>query len=128
MIRNIVLGTLLLCSTSVFAQQKSSSEVMTKSKGTYTINTTTLCNKVGFKGTTPLIVTVKKDKIVEVKALPNHESPNYFNQVKKVMLKAYEGMKFEKYNKVDCVTGATMSSKAVQANMAEALKYYKKNK
>lgn len=35
---------------------------MTKKGKTYTVNTTTLCNARGFKGTTPLLVTFKGGK------------------------------------------------------------------
>ena len=36
---------------------------MTKKGKTYTVNTTTLCNARGFKGTTPLLVTFKGGKM-----------------------------------------------------------------
>ena len=38
--------------------------VMQKSGKVYTINTETICNARGYHGTTPVKVTVKKDKIV----------------------------------------------------------------
>jgi hypothetical protein len=44
--------------------------VMQKSGKVYTINTETICNARGYHGTTPVKVTVKKDKIVSVKRSP----------------------------------------------------------
>lgn len=126
--RLLLFCAIMLCTTNIFGQQKTDTLVMTKSKGMYVINTTTLCTTRGFKDTTPLIVTVKKDKIESVEALPNRETPRYFERIKQEMLPAFAGLKFEDHSKVDAVTGATMSSKAVQAHMAEALKYYKANK
>jgi len=116
-------------SLSVMAQEQGKKEeVMTKSKGTYVINTTTLCNTPGFKSTTPLLVTIKKNVIVKVEALANMETPKFFKRVVDTMLPKYTDLKFEEYEKVDCVSGATMSSNSVRAHMKEAYEYYKKNK
>ena len=100
--------------------------------GTYVVNTTTLTPNVkGFKGATPVEVYIKNNKVVKVVPLPNHESPRYFNTVKENLLPKFEGMKVTKAAKaeqVDGATGATFSSRAIKANVAAAVAYYKKNK
>lgn len=110
----------------------SNKDVMTKqSDGTYVVNTTTLGKDVkGFKGATPLKIYIKSNKVVKVEALPNHESPNFFNKVKQSLLNKWNGMKASKAAtaQVDGVTGATFSSKAVKENVKLGVKYYQKNK
>ena len=100
--------------------------------GTYVVNTTTLTPNVkGFKGATPVEVYIKNNKVVKVVPLPNHESHRYFNMVKETLLPKFEGMKVAKAAKaeqVDGATGATFSSRAIKANVAAAVAYYKKNK
>lgn len=108
--------------------QNADDKVMSKKNGTYTINTTTLCNTVGYRGTTPLIVSVKKGKIVSVEALRNMESPQYFARVRQKMLPSYTGIKFRDHAKVNGVTGATMTSNAIKAHVAKAYEYYKTHK
>ena len=106
-------------------------EAMTKqADGTYVINTTTLCKSTGYMGKTPLEVRIKNNKIVKVVPLRNQETPKYFGLVKKNLLPKFEGMKVGKVAKsqVDGVTGATFSSKAVNANVKVAAEYYLKHK
>jgi len=108
--------------------KKPAEPVMTKEKGVYVINTTTLCDTKGYKSTTPLKVTIKKDKIEKVEALPNTETPKYFRRINTELLPKFAGMKLEDYAKVDALTGATMSSNAIKDNMKAASEYYKANK
>ena len=126
----IIVCAAIIASSAASAQDKKA-EVMTKEKGgIYTIKTETICEALGYKnmGKVPLTVTVKKDKIVKVEALPNKETPKYFLKVANEMLPKYTDMKFAEYDKVDGVTGATFSSVAVKENMKAAYEYYKKNK
>ena len=102
--------------------------VMEKKGKIYTINTESICNARGFHGNTPVIVTVKKDKIVSVEALENRETPRFFDNVKQNMLPKFKDVKFKDYAKVDCVSGATISSKAVRENMKAAYEYYTEHK
>lgn len=126
--------TLFLSLTlSLMALSASADEVMTKkSDGTYIVNTTTLCQARGFKGTTPLEVHIKKGKIVKIVPLKNKETPSYFKKVKDSLEKQYVGMKVSKLTgkgpQVDAVTGATFSSKAVNQNVKAAAKYYSEHK
>jgi electron transport complex protein RnfG len=105
--------------------------VMTKEKGVYIVNTTTLAKNVrGYRGTTPLKIYIKKDKIEKVEALKNRETPEYFEEVSHVMLPKWKGMTVKKAlsSEVDAVTGATLSSNAVRENVKRGLEYYQKNK
>ena len=102
--------------------------VMQKSGKIYTINTETICNARGFHGNTPVKVTVKKDIIVNVEALPNRETPRFFESVQKNMLPKFKDVKFKDYATVDAVSGATISSKAVRENMKAAYDYYTAHK
>lgn len=115
--------------TAPQAQPTTPAEVMTKEKGgIYVINTTSLTNQRGFRGPTPLSVTIKKGVIQKVEALPNRETPKFFEQVQKNLLPKFEGLKVEKHDEPDCVTGATLSSRAVKENVKQAVEYYNKNK
>lgn len=128
--RKLFILCLLSIATAAPAQEKKQKEpVMTKEKGgVYIINTTTLCDTKGYKSPTPLKVTVKKDKIESVEALPNQETPKYFRRINDELLPKFVGQKFDETEKVDALTGATMSSKAVKANLKAAYDYYKANK
>lgn len=135
---------------SMIAATKSShSEVMTKeADGTYIVNTTTLCKDVkGFRGNTPLLIYIKKGRIIEIKPLANQETPRFFNKVKLGLLNKWKGMRASKSAfaptdgvtgatcssksasaQVDGVTGATYSSKAVKENVKRGIAYYLKHK
>lgn len=125
----IIASALTFCSVALFAQETHQApEVMTKSKGSYTINTTSLCKTRGFQAGTPLTVVIKEGKIDSVVALPNKETPRFFDRVKKDLLPKYNGLKIEDIEKVDGVTGATLSSRAVKDNVKAAVEHYKANK
>lgn len=111
--------------------KKKDNDIMTKENGVYIVNTTTLAKDVrGYRGSTPLKIYIKKDKIQKVEALKNRETPSYFKQVETGMLSKWNGMTVKKALKtdVDCVTGATLSSRAVKENVKRGLEYYQKNK
>ena len=105
--------------------------VITKENGVYIINTTTLAKNVrGYRGTTPLKIYIKKNKIEKIEALKNRETPDYFEEGAHVMLPKWKGMTVKKalQTNVDGVTGATLSSNAVRENVKRGLEYYQKNK
>ena len=105
-------------------------DTMTKEKGMTVINTTTLGKDVqGFLGTTPVKIYIQKNKVVKIEALKNQETPKYFLKVKKNLLDKWNGVKVKdaKKMKVDAVTGATYSSKAVIENVQLGLDYYSKH-
>ena len=105
-------------------------DTMTKENGMTVINTTTLGKDVqGFLGATPLKIYIQKNKVVKIEAMKNQETPKYFLKVKKPLLDKWNGVKVKdaKKMKVDAVTGATYSSKAVIENVQLGLDYYSKH-
>ena len=105
-------------------------DTMTKENGMTVINTTTLGKDVqGFLGTTPVKIYIQKNKVVKIEAMKNQETPKYFLKVKKHLLDKWNGVKVKdaKKMKVDAVTGATYSSKAVIENVQLGLDYYSKH-
>ncbi|MCH4146902.1 MAG: FMN-binding protein [Prevotella sp.] len=105
-------------------------DIMEKSKDTTVVNTQLLGKSVrGFKGATPVKIYIRKNKVVKVEALPNRETPKFFNKAK-ALLAEYEGKSVNKAAKmdVDGVSGATFSSKALKKNVQLGLAYYKEHK
>ena len=100
------------------------------SDGSYVIKTTSLSKDVkGFKGTTPLTITVKADTVVSIKPLRNRETPEYFLQAQE-MLKAWEGQSVSDALalQVDAITGATLSCEALRENVRLGLTYYQQHR
>lgn len=115
----------------VLSSAKGDDGVMTKENGMYVVNTTTLGkNVVGYVATTPLKIYIQKDKIVKVEALKNQETPKYNAKVKRLLLTKWDGMKVKDVakQKVDGVTGATITSDAFKKNVQLGVEYYLKNK
>ena len=105
--------------------------VMTKENGVYIVNTTKLGTEViGYNGPTPLKIYIKGDKIEKIEALPNDETPRFFEMVKAGLFNKWNGMtaKQAATAKVDAVTGATYSSNAVKENVRLGVEYYQKHK
>lgn len=101
--------------------------IITKEKGMIIVNTTELTRDVkGFKGSTPVKIYIKKNKVVKVEALPNQETPRFFDKVKP-LLKYWEGKPVSKAieDEPDAITGATYSSDAIMKNVQIGLEYYK---
>ncbi len=122
----VLAGAVLLLSCT------SSDGVLTKKKGVYTVDTTTLSQDVkGFNGPTPVMITIEKDKIVKIEALENSETPGFFKRMTDGgMLERWDGMTVDEAlsAKVDVVAGATYSSNAVAENVRLGLTYYKEHK
>ena len=105
--------------------------VMTKDKGVYVVNTTTLGKDVaGYNGPTPLKVYIKAGKIQKIEFLDNEETPKYWKAASTHMLNKWDGMavKDAKTKEVDGRTGATFSCDAIKKNVKLAVEYYEKNK
>ena len=125
--------TVSCCSLMVVAltlMSWTADDTMTKENGMTVINTTTLGKDVqGFLGATPLKIYIQKNKVVKIEAMKNQETPKYFLKVKKNLLDKWNGVKVKdaKKMKVDAVTGATYSSKAVIENVQLGLDYYSKH-
>ena len=98
-------------------------EIMTRKGNTTIVNTTQLGTQVrGFKGATPVLIHIEKNKVVKVEALPNRETPKFFARAKAV-LQQFEGLTVAKAQKaeVDGVSGATFSSGGIIEAVRAAL-------
>jgi uncharacterized protein with FMN-binding domain len=103
---------------------------ISEEQGMTVINTTTLCADVkGYADATPIKIYIKDGKINKIKTLRNAETPKFWALIKKEVLPKWEGMDVKKAAKakVDAVTGATMSSKALMKNVQAGCDYYIKN-
>lgn len=93
---------------------------------TLVVNTTELCKEViGYNGPTPLKISVVNGEVVSVEALPNTETPRFFDRVvASGLLNAVVGKKVSEAVEMplDAVTGATFSSEAVIQNLRAGLK------
>lgn len=115
----------------ILSSAKGDDGVMTKENGMYVVNTTTLGkNVIGYVGATPLKIYIQKDKIVKVEALKNQETPKHNAKVKRMLLTKWDGMKVKEVakQKVDGVTGATITSDAMKKNVQLGVEYYLKHK
>lgn len=107
--------------------QTTNTPILTKQKDITVINTTDLASDVeGYAGTTPVKVYIKAGKVLKVEALENEETPKYFDMVEKGIMKKWDGkpVKVAEKQKVDVVTGATVSSEAVIENVRRGISYY----
>ena len=103
---------------------------ISEEQGVTVVNTSTLCANVkGYTDVVPVKIYIKDGKIEKVKPLRNTETPKYWAMIKKEMLPKWEGMDVKKAAKakVDVVTGATISSKALLKNVQTGCEYYVKN-
>lgn len=126
-----LVGAILVIIAVVFICATTGDKVMTKKKGVYIVNTTTLTQNVqGYNGPTPLNIYIKNDKIQKIEALPNDETPGFFERVKTNLLNKWDGMTVKQAAtaEVDAVSGATYSSNAVKANVKAGVQYYQNHK
>ena len=118
---------LLLGAFLFLTSQTTNTPILTKQKDITVINTTDLASDVeGYAGTTPVKVYIKAGKVLKVEALENEETPKYFDMVEKGIMKKWDGkaVKVAEKQKVDVVTGATVSSEAVIENVRRGISYY----
>lgn len=119
---------LLLLGAYLFLTSQTTNEpIVTKQKDITIINTTSLTTDVeGYVSTTPVKVYIQAGKVLRVEALENEETPKYFDMVVKGLLKKWNGKpaKTADKQKVDVVTGATVSSEAVIENVRRGIAYY----
>ena len=93
------------------------------------INTSSIVKARGYMGNTPVKIFVRNNKILKIELLPNQETPAVFAKAEE-LLKRFVGKSVDEASamKVDGVSGATYSSKALIQNVKGGLKYYKDNK
>ena len=107
--------------------QQAGEPIMTKQKDVTIINTTSLATDIeGYAGTTPVKVYIKAGKVLRIEALENEETPKYFDMMWKGLAKKWNGVpvKTAEKQKVDAVSGATLSSEAVIENVRRGISYY----
>lgn len=97
--------------------------------GSIRLNTTELGKGIiGYAGTVPLEITIQEGRIKSVKPLPNAETPEFFESAS-ILLSEWDGLTLEEAQqlKVDGVSGATFSSKAIIENVQRGLQYAANN-
>ena len=116
----------LLVSLGLVSSAQDSRTAPKAAADTLVVNTTDLCKDViGYDGPTPLKITIVKGVVAKVEALPNTESPSYFERVlQSGLLKAVVGKTPAEAAKMplDAVSGATYSSEAVIENLRAGLR------
>ena len=93
--------------------------------GSVQLNTTELGKDiVGYGGIVPLEITLQDDRVKSIRALANSESPDFFTESSALLTK-WNGKTIEDAQKmkVDAVSGATFSSKAIIGNVQRGLQY-----
>ena len=115
----------LLVSLGIVSSARCSRTAGKAMADTLVVNTTDLCKDViGYDGPTPLKIMVVKGVVTSVEALPNTETPRFFDLVlQSGLLKAVVGKTPAEAAKMplDAVTGATYSSEAVIENLRTGL-------
>ena len=97
--------------------------------GSVLLNTTELGKDiVGYGGNVPLEITLHEGRVESIRALANSETPHFFEKAS-ALLDKWNGQTIEDAQKmkVDAVTGATFSSKAIIGNVQRGLQYAAKN-
>lgn len=97
--------------------------------GSIRLNTTELGKDIiGYGGTVPLVITLQDGRIKSVEALPNSETPKFFESAS-VLLSKWDGQTIEDAQQleVDGVSGATFTSKAIIENVQRGLQYAANN-
>ena len=126
--KNRILISLALIGAFLFLTSQTTNEpILTKQKDITIINTTSLATDIeGYVAQTPVKVYIQGDKVLRIEALENEETPKYFDMVVKGLLKKWNGkpVKVAEKQKVDVVTGATVSSEAVIENVRRGISYY----
>ncbi len=94
------------------------------------INTTTIANNIkGYGGPVPLEITIKGDKITDIKTLKNAESEEFFGRVRSGLIPEWIGTSVRDVadKEVDGISGATLSSRAVNATIKAGVAYLGNN-
>lgn len=95
-----------------------------QSDGSIVVSTKSITSDVmGYGGPTPLVITIKDGRIAEIQAQKNAETPDFFSMVESELLPKWKGKTMEEAvtAKVDGVSGATLSSNAVNATIRRAM-------
>ncbi len=99
--------------------------VRTLADGTVVVNTTQIGRDItGYGGQVPLEIYIKDGRVSRIEALPNSESPEFFDEAK-ALLTRWNGKTVGEAAdmKVDVVSGATFSSRGIIGNVRRGLQY-----
>ena len=117
----LILGILAVLGSTCLMSTSCGTNAGAKGADTLKVNTTELGAEVnGFNGITPVEISVHKGVITKIEALPNQESPRYFQAVlESGLLEKLVGktVKEAKATELDAVSGATFSSEALIQNI-----------
>ena len=103
--------------------------VSSVSDGTMIIHTSGLCNAEGYAGKVPLDIYITDGKIERIEALPNDETPSFFEHASEIFAQWIGKTPEEvRLHKADAVSGATYSSNAIIENVNAGLDYYLSHK
>lgn len=127
-----IITTALMTVTFVTA----ATAVTPKTKGISTKgNTTIVCTRgvvkgvKGYASDTPVKIYIEKGRITRIETLPNQETPSIFARAEELLRKFIGKSTGEAQNmKVDAVSGATYSSKALINTVKNGLRYYEQKK
>lgn len=111
--------------TSALSADTVSGYVRTLADGSVVVNTTNIARDIkGYAGCVPLEITIKNGIITNIKALPNEESKPFFDKAS-ALFGSWIGKNVDDaaQTKVDAVSGATFSSKAIIGNVQRGLQY-----
>lgn len=113
-------------------EQNETQEIPTitnRSNGITVINTTNIAKDIkGYGGPVPLEIYLKDDKISDIVILKNSETPDFLKIIEeKNMLGQWKELKVDDAisKKVDGITGATLTSVAIERGIQKGLKYSK---
>ena len=107
-----------------------SSPVKKNQDGTVSIDTSTLKTVEGCFGPTPLVISLdSKGLVSSIEALPNDETPSYWQAVLDGLVNAFIGLPAKDVPalEVDAVSGATYSSEGFISNVKAGIGYYLEN-
>ena len=116
---------------SLLALAATTSPVKKQADGTVTINTTTLKADEGCFGPTPLLIHLDaQERVSKIEALPNTETPSYWNLVMEKLSTVWNGLPATEAAslEVDAVSGATYSSEGLISNVRSGIIYYLQGK
>lgn len=132
-IKNLIIFlTTLAVLIAVAVQQRHSAmqtdDIRTIQGDTIVINTAQSGAEIrGYAGTVPVEIFIADGKIAKIHALPNAESTDFFNRAA-TLLSSWDGLTPEQAlsTRVDAVTGATYSSRAIISNVQAGLQAYQR--
>lgn len=100
------------------------SPITLQKDGSIVVSTQSIASDVkGYGGPVPLVLTVKDGIITDIQALKNSETPDFFKKVENEIFPKWKGKTITKAlsSDIDAVSGATLSSDAVNTNIRRAV-------